>query len=143
MHLLKVAFKGFLLFFLFLYRRNPVGRPRKKGKKERKMNVDFSNDQFVTSQEIHPGIPPSPRHLDATPPPPFPTPEAMNAHGNMEIVDNVSGNVAPNERLMMPKRPHNVIHFTFCLFYEFIISCWIRLFNENRNNKIICKVLLQ
>ena len=94
------------------FRANPVGRPRKKGKKERKMNVDFNNGQSLPSHEIHqsassslhaPGL----VAIDALSPP-FSTHEAENMEGNVAFVHEGSESSTPNERLVMPKRPHNV-----------------------------------
>ena len=77
------------------------------------MNVDFNNDQSLPSHEIHqsssnslhaPGL----VAIDALSTP-FSTHEAENTDGNVAFVHEGSESSTPNERLVMPKRPHNVI----------------------------------
>ena len=96
---------------------NPVGRPRKKDKKEKKMNVDFSNDTSHLSMQS-----------DSEHAYQLPRPELMQP--NSSLLSEDPGNSSGSERLAMPKRPHNVIEriiyfvriFSITIFYLSFIS---------------------
>ena len=94
--------------FIYIYSSNPVGRPRKKGKKEKKMNVDFTNEHLSMlndSQESSNtmGISDDSQvsislHSQSTLP--------IGGSGTI-LSDNPSQSVLAQEPTM-PKRPHNV-----------------------------------
>ena len=96
------VYKGYKNSDLF-FSSNPVGRPRKKDKKEKKMNVDFSNDtSYLSMQSDSEHAYQLPRH------------ELMQP--NSSALSEDPGNSSGSERLAMPKRPHNVIKTIIFLF---------------------------
>ena len=94
--------------FIYIYSSNPVGRPRKKGKKEKKMNVDFTNEHLSMlndSQESSNTMGISDDSQVSI---------SLHSHSTLPIggsgtilSDNPSQSVLAQEPTM-PKRPHNV-----------------------------------
>ena len=74
------------------------------------MNVDFTQEQPVLSNEICQGVPSSMLGIPGVNPSSVSF-EPIQPEANSSLPDESAGDLTENERLVMPKRPHNVISF--------------------------------
>ena len=117
-----------MLIFLAIFSSNPVGRPRKKDKKEKKMNVDFSNDTLQLSMQS-----------DSEHAYQMPRPELVQA--NSSFLSEDIGNSSATERIAMPKRPHNVI-FDIIYLLQIINSLYLQYVNASYFSYLFIGILL-
>ena len=94
--------------FIYIYSSNPVGRPRKKGRKEKKMNVDFTNEHLSMLNDSQESSNTMGISDDSQ--------VSISLHSHSTLPIGGSGTILPEtpsqsvlaQEPTMPKRPHNV-----------------------------------
>ena len=94
--------------FIYIYSSNPVGRPRKKGKKEKKMNVDFTNEHLSMLNDSQESSNTMGISDDSQVSISLHSHSTLPIGGSGTILSETPSQSALAQEPTMPKRPHNV-----------------------------------